>query len=373
MSKFPDLLAATALILALATPALAQPLGLGRAALPAEIAAWDVAVLPDGTGLRPGRGTVTDGEDLWVDACAACHGDFGEGAGAWPVIAGGEGTLTRARPLKTVGSYWPYLSTVYDYVHRSMPFGNAQSLSVDDTYAIVAYILSANGLVEDDFELSDANFLEVALPNADGFYVDDRDTVEVPLFTHAPCMTDCAPAPQVTFRATTLNVTPIQLPPARIAGMDAPASVVTASVVTAPVVTASAQVEVAPEVVAEAIPEPEPEALILAAADPEQVAAGERAFRQCATCHRVGEGARNGTGPQLNGILGAQAGSREGFRYSPQMTAAGVEGLVWTPEALDGFLENPAGSIPRNRMSFRGVRAADERAALIAYLSTFAD
>jgi S-disulfanyl-L-cysteine oxidoreductase SoxD len=367
MSKFPELLAATALAACLAAPALAQPLGLGRTALPAEIAAWDVAVLPDGTGLRPGRGNVLDGEDLWVDHCAACHGDFGEGAGAWPVIAGGEGTLTRERPLKTVGSYWPYLSTVYDYVHRSMPFGNAQTLSVDDTYAIVAYILYANGLVDDDFELSDANFTEVALPNVDGFYVDDRDAVEVPLFTQEPCMTNCREAPQVTFRATTLNVTPIQLPPARIAGLDAPA----------PVVTASAQVEPTPEATPEATPEPTPEpeaeTVILTAADPALVAEGERAFRQCATCHRVGEGARNGTGPQLNGVFGAQAGTRDGFRYSPQMTGAGGDGLVWTAESLDAFLENPAGLIPRNRMSFRGVRSAEERAALIAYLSTFAD
>jgi S-disulfanyl-L-cysteine oxidoreductase SoxD len=365
MSKFPDLLAATALVSALALPAGAQTLGLGRAALPAEIAAWDVAVLPDGTGLRPGRGTVLDGEDLWVDACAACHGDFGEGAGAWPVIAGGEGTLTRERPLKTVGSYWPYLSTVYDYVHRSMPFGNAQSLSVDDTYAIVAYILYANGLVDDDFELSDANFTEVAMPNADGFYVDDRDSVEVPLFTQEPCMTDCREAPQVTFRATMLNVTPIQLPPARIAGLDAPAHDHGA----APMVQASA-----PDSAAEtAFTEPEPETAILAAVDPALVEAGERAWRQCSSCHLVGERARNGTGPQLNGILGRAAGVGAGFRYSPQMVAAGAGGLVWTAETLDAFLENPAGLVPRNRMSFRGVRSADERAALIAYLTTFSD
>jgi S-disulfanyl-L-cysteine oxidoreductase SoxD len=367
MSKFPDFLAATALASVLALPAVAQTLVLGRAALPAEIAAWDVAVLPDGTGLRPGSGNVTDGEDLWVDACAACHGDFGEGAGAWPVIAGGEGTLTRERPLKTVGSYWPYLSTVYDYVHRSMPFGNAQSLSVDETYAIVAYILYANGLVDDDFELSDQNFAEVArLPNADGFYEDDRDTVEVPLFTHAPCMTDCREPPQVTFRATMLNVTPIDLPPARIAGLDAPAHDHGA----APVVQASAETAT-PQPAAESVAQTE--TVILAAVDPALIEAGERAWRQCSSCHRVGEGARNGTGPHLNGIMGRVAGIGEGFRYSPQMVAAGNDGLVWTSETLDAFLENPAGLIPRNRMSFRGVRSADERAALIAYLTTFAE
>lgn len=372
MSKFPDLLAAPAVAAALASvlalPAMAQSVGLGRAALPDEISAWDVTVLPDGTGLRSGRGNVLDGEELWVDGCAACHGDFGEGAGAWPVIAGGEGTLTRERPLKTVGSYWPYLSTVYDYVHRSMPFGNAQSLSMDETYAIVAYILYANGLVDDDFELSDANFTDVELPNAGGFYTDDRDTLEVPLFTHEPCMTDCRDAPQVTFRATMLNVTPIELPPARIAGLDAPAHdhgagpVVPASAEAAP-----SQPEPEPE------PAPEPEPVILAAADPALIAAGERAWRQCSSCHLVGDRARNGTGPHLNGIMGRVAGIGEGFRYSPQMVAAGADGLIWSTETLDAFLENPAALVPRNRMSFRGVRSADDRAALIAYLTTFSD
>jgi cytochrome c len=354
MSRFREVLGATALTL-IAAPALAQPLGLGRPALPEEIAAWDVAVLPDGTGLRPGRGSVLEGEDLWVDRCAACHGDFGEGAGAWPAIAGGEGTLTRERPVKTVGSYWPYLSTVWDYVHRSMPFGQAQTLSVDETYAIVAYILHANGLVDDDFELSHENFLEVRLPNEGGFYEDDRDTVEVPLFSGEPCMSNCrAEAPVVTFRATQLNVTPLDLPPARIAGWDdagAPAE--------APVVPAAA--------------EPQPEAVAATGPDPALVAAGEAAFRQCRSCHAVGPGARNGTGPALNGVFGRQAGRVAGFRYSPQMTAAGEAGLVWTAETLDAFLENPSALIPRNRMAFRGVRSADERAALIAYLSTFAD
>ena len=84
-----------------------------------------------------------------------------------PWLAGGEGTLADKDPLKTVGSYWPYLSTAWDYVRRSMPFGNAQTLSVDDTYAIVAYILYSNDLVEDDFILSNENFLEVEMPNAE--------------------------------------------------------------------------------------------------------------------------------------------------------------------------------------------------------------
>lgn len=359
MSKCRDLLAVTALSLSLALPAAAQTLGLGRAALPDEIAAWDVAVLPDGTGLPPGRGSVLEGEDLWVDNCAACHGDFGEGAGAWPPIVGGQGTLTRERPLKTVESYWPHLSTAWDYIHRSMPFGNAQSLEPDQVYAILAYVLNAGGLVDDDFELSHENFTEVVLPNAAGFYEDDRDTVEVPLFSAPACMADCREAPVVTFRATALNVTPVELAPAAIPGWGG--AVTPASAEAAPA---------APEPAPAPAPEPEPAA---AAPDPALVAAGERAWRQCSSCHRVGEGARNGTGPQLNGVLGRAAGRAEGFRHSPQLVAAGDGGLVWTAETLDAFLENPAGLVPRNRMSFRGVRSAEDRAALIAYLSTFSD
>lgn len=364
MSNCRDLLTATALGLSLALPAGAEPLGLGRPALPEEIAAWDVAVLPDGTGLPEGRGNVLDGEDLWVDNCAACHGDFGEGAGAWPAIAGGEGTLTRERPLKTVGSYWPYLSTTWDYVHRSMPFGNAQSLSVDDTYAIVAYILYSNGLVDDDFELSRETFLDVRLPNEGGFYTDDRDTVEVPQFSAEPCMADCRPAPQVSFRATSLNVTPLDLPAARIPGWD-DAAITPPSDATA--VAAAVAETTAPD------PVPEPAVAVAAGPDPVLVAEGERAWRACASCHKVGEGARHGTGPALNGVIGRAAGTADGFRYSPQMVAAGEGGLVWTPEALDAFLENPGTAVPRNRMSFRGVRDPVERAALIAYLSSHAD
>lgn len=125
-------------------PALAEPLGIGREALPEEIAAWDVAVLPDGTGLREGSGDVETGDELFAEHCASCHGDFAEGWTAGPRWRGA-GSLNDPRPVKTIGSYWPYLSTVYDYVHRSMPFGNAQVLSVDDTYAITAFLCIPTG------------------------------------------------------------------------------------------------------------------------------------------------------------------------------------------------------------------------------------
>ena len=113
-------------------------LGLGRKALDEEITAWDLEIAPDGTGLPVGSGSVSYGEEIFSEQCGACHGDFAEGVDRWPELAGGEGTLADEDPLKTVGSYWPYLSTAWDYIHRSMPFGYAQSLSDDDVYAMVS-------------------------------------------------------------------------------------------------------------------------------------------------------------------------------------------------------------------------------------------
>ena len=207
MSKFRNLVLGIALGGSVMTPALAEGLGLGRAALPEEIAAWDLDVSPDGTGLPVGSGSVEDGEMLFSDNCASCHGEFAEGVDNWPKLAGGDGTLAMKDPVKTVGSYWPYLSTVWDYAHRSMPFGDAQTLSVDDTYAIVAYILYSNTIVEDDFVLSNENFLEVEMPNKDGFIVDDREATEYPVFTNR-CMENCKENVEITMRAMVLDVTP---------------------------------------------------------------------------------------------------------------------------------------------------------------------
>lgn len=185
----------------------AGTLGLGRAALPAEIAAWDTDIRPDGQGLPPGQGSVTDGDEIFANQCAACHGDFGEGIDRWPVLAGGNGTLATANPVKTVGSFWPYLSTVYDYIKRAMPFGYASSLSDDEVYAVVAYILYLNDIVDEDFVLTQENFTSVEMPNTANFYPDDRETTELPIF-HDACMSDCKTSVEVTGRARILDVTP---------------------------------------------------------------------------------------------------------------------------------------------------------------------
>lgn len=203
------LAAACALVVVgIAAPADAGKYGLGRQALPEEIKAWDIDVRPDGQGLPEGKGKVSTGEKIYNEQCAACHGDFGEGIDRWPVLSGGKGTLATEDPVKTVGSYWPYLSTVFDYVRRAMPFGNAQSLSADDTYALTAYILYLNEVVDDtNFELSNKNFTSVRLPNEKNFIKDARPDTAT-LKSKEPCMKDCKKEVKIIGRARVLDVTP---------------------------------------------------------------------------------------------------------------------------------------------------------------------
>ncbi len=215
MSRFPSLLFAASLVVIAATAQAQTPppgrgwIGIGRLALPAEINAWNTDVRPDGQGLPPGRGSVRQGDELFQTQCAACHGEFGQGNARWPVLAGGEGSLKSDRPDKTIGSFWPDLSTVYDYIRRAMPFGNAQSLSPDDAYALTAYMLFLNDIVKDeDFELSDQNFTSVKLPNAAAFYDDDREAAEAAFWGREPCMTNCKTEVKITGRAAVLDVTP---------------------------------------------------------------------------------------------------------------------------------------------------------------------
>ena len=160
--------------------------GYGKTATIEEISGWDIDVRPDGKGLPPGAGSVEDGEYLYEDKCAECHGSFGEGNNQFPALAGGEGTLTDKRPHRTVGSYWPHTSTLWDYINRAMPYTQPESLSDTEVYAITAYVLFLNDLVADDFVLSRENFSTVDLPNKPNFVPDSRpDTYNV------RCMKDC--------------------------------------------------------------------------------------------------------------------------------------------------------------------------------------
>ncbi|MEL6595038.1 MAG: c-type cytochrome [Pseudomonadota bacterium] len=339
----------------LATPTFADSFGLGRTALPEEIQAWDRDIRPGGAGLPEGRGDVYTGEEIFADACAACHGDFAEGVGNWPVLAGGFDTLADKDPVKTVGSYWPHLSTVWDYVNRSMPFGGAQTLEPDEVYAIVAYILYSNDKVDDTFELSHENFAEFEMYNEGGFIVDDRAETEYPTWRTEPCMQDCKDSVEITMRASVLDVTPDEGEDDASASQAAPAQDST-------------------QVAALADGGSGAEASVQTAAlDPALVAEGEKVFRQCAACHQVGADAKNRTGPALNGIMGAEAGRIEGFRYSKAMKAAAEDGLIWDEANMAAFLTRPREFMQGTRMAFSGFRKESDIEAVIAYLKSHSE
>jgi len=179
--------------------------GFGRTATQEEIAGWDIDIRPDGQGLPAGSGSVADGEGLYEAKCASCHGLFGEGEGRWPVLAGGEGTLSHERPEKTVGSYWPYASTLWDYTRRAMPFTAPQSLTADETYAITAYVLYLNEIVDEEFVLSKENFSTVKMPNEPNFFEDDRPDVK-----NTACMKDCKDPASIKVVSTIAGVTPLE-------------------------------------------------------------------------------------------------------------------------------------------------------------------
>jgi S-disulfanyl-L-cysteine oxidoreductase SoxD len=196
-------------IFCMAGPAVAGKLGLGQPATQEEIAAWDIDVRPDGQGLPKGKGTAAQGEEIFQTRCAVCHGEFGEGKDKWPVLSGGAGTLKEDRPDKTIGSYWPYASTILDYVRHAMPFGNAQSLTNDELYAVTAYLLQLNDILKDpSFELNEKTFTSVKLPNEGGFYDDDRETSEKQFWRNDACMKDCKKSVDVTGHASVVDVTP---------------------------------------------------------------------------------------------------------------------------------------------------------------------
>lgn len=182
--------------------------GIGRAATSQEIAGWNVDVRPDGRDLPRGKGSVKGGEELYVARCAACHGEFGEGSGRWPQIAGGQGSLASEEPVKTVGSYFPYLASVFGYVRHAMPFGDAQSLTDDELYAVVAYVLYLNDIVDETFVLSPETWNQVKMPNVGGFFDDDRETSEKAFWKAKPCMTNCKREVRITGRARVVDVTP---------------------------------------------------------------------------------------------------------------------------------------------------------------------
>jgi cytochrome c len=167
------LVAAAALALGCAG-ARAQSPDLGRVAAPDEIAAWDISIDPSGAGLPAGGGTARQGEAIFAAKCAACHGEKGAGKPNDQLV-GGRGTLTGDKPpVKTVGSYWPYATTLFDYIRRAMPLNESKTLADDEVYALAAYILALNGVIGEDDTMDAQTLPKVRMPNREGFVVFTR-------------------------------------------------------------------------------------------------------------------------------------------------------------------------------------------------------
>jgi mono/diheme cytochrome c family protein len=166
---------AAGIVLLTATASLAQTpsySNVGRAATKEEIQAWDISVGPDGKGLPPGQGTAKDGAPIFAAKCAVCHGPNGEGAKIGPRVVGGIAdteTLTTLKPVRTVGGYWPYATTVWDFINRAMPRGQSGTLSPNEVYALTAFILAKSNIIKEDDVLDAKTLPKVQMPNRNGF------------------------------------------------------------------------------------------------------------------------------------------------------------------------------------------------------------
>ena len=150
------------------TPSAMESPRLGLEATPAQIAGWDISVGPDGVGLPPGKGTPAMGATVYEQKCQVCHGAKGAGQPNDRLV-GGQGTLASKTPVRTIGSYWPYATTVFDYVRRSMPYLQSQSLSDDEVYAVTAYLLNLNGIIGENDEVNAQTLPKVKMPNQSNF------------------------------------------------------------------------------------------------------------------------------------------------------------------------------------------------------------
>lgn len=181
--------AAAAAILAIAGPYVsAQEAGhfdVGQVVTESDLSRWDIDIGVDGAGLPPGQGSAQEGKVIYEHKCLACHGQEGQGK-PMDRLAGGQGTLTSSEPVRTVGSYWPYATTVFDYVRRAMPLDRPQSLSADEVYALTAYVLHLNGIVDAKAIMNARTLPRVQMPNARAFRPDPRPDV-----SNSACERDC--------------------------------------------------------------------------------------------------------------------------------------------------------------------------------------
>jgi mono/diheme cytochrome c family protein len=172
--------------------------GYGRTPTAQEIAGWDIDARPDGAGLPPGSGSVSRGDEVFAAQCAGCHGVFGEGSGRYPKLAGSEGTLRDDRPQPTVGSYWPFVMTLFDYINRAQPFVAPHSLSTNDVYAVTAYVLNLNNIVPNNFVADRSTLPKVKMPSESHFTWQDPR----PDTSAQECMKGCADPKKITIDST---------------------------------------------------------------------------------------------------------------------------------------------------------------------------
>jgi S-disulfanyl-L-cysteine oxidoreductase SoxD len=180
--------ALVAVVIAIGQDAMAEDgarFDIGQPVSEAALRKWNIDVAPDGTGLPPGQGSVREGKAIYETKCIACHNAEGQGQ-PMDRLAGGQGTLQSAKPVKTVGSYWPYATTVFDYVRRAMPLDSPQSLSPDEVYALTAYLLHLNGIVDSGATMNAETLPKVRMPNHGAFRPDPRPDV-----SNAACRRNC--------------------------------------------------------------------------------------------------------------------------------------------------------------------------------------
>ena len=152
--------------------------GIGHPPTTGEIRSWDIAISPDGNELPTGEGTAIKGKKVYQTQCAECHGSEGQGSNQGGALVGGKGTLTESKPIKTVGSYWPYATTLWDYINRSMPFYRPGTLTNDQVYAVVALILNLNGIIRENEIMNSETLPKVEMPNRKGFVSDPRPDIK---------------------------------------------------------------------------------------------------------------------------------------------------------------------------------------------------
>lgn len=168
MSMF-KLAAALVMVAGTAAAAVETPM-LGKPISPADLAPWDLNIGPDGARLPPGKGSAKEGKAIFAEKCSYCHGTEGQGTPADRLV-GGQGTLTTDAPVKTVGSYWPYATTIFDFVRRAMPLNQPQTLTNDEIYAVSAFILSANGIIKPNEVMNAKTLPKVKMPNQGNFFI----------------------------------------------------------------------------------------------------------------------------------------------------------------------------------------------------------